>query len=262
MDAVWTELYTGDWIVTGNVAKVRVQQELRKLFDRRPGARVLDVGCIGPHPLEFWEPLMPGTDFHLTGVDVGGIEKGEEVARRRGWQDRVELRVGSGYQLASLFPPESFDVLVATQVLEHVARLDHFMAQVAAVLRPGGEAFFTLDSAHWLSRYTPAHPVRLAKNVVKKLLSVVGNERHYDLPWYDHEIAAACERAGLGVREVRYYNLPHLKQLHNSVLPAREKNDFMRRWMELEDRLNAVPEVRERGRGRFMVLYVHARKRG
>ncbi|HEY0026008.1 MAG TPA: methyltransferase domain-containing protein [Longimicrobium sp.] len=261
MTKPWPELYTGGWTVTGNVGKVKVQHELRSLIDRRPDLRVLDIGCIGPQPLDFWRPLLEGTSFHLTGVDVADIERGMAVVREQGWGSRVSLHTGSGYGLTDLFSPDSFDALVATQVLEHVARLDLFMKQVGTVVRPGGDVFFTLDSAHWLSRFTPSEPVRLAKNVVKKALSVVGRERHYDLPWFDHEVEAACRRAGLEVVSFGYYNIPELKYIYGQVLPPAERNAFAQRWFELEDALNARPEVRERARHCFLVLYVHARRR-
>jgi SAM-dependent methyltransferase len=256
------DLFAGPRPLTGNVAKVKVLHELDALFAARPGLRVLDVGCVGPQPLDFWAPLLDARTFHLTGVDVWGLERAEKVVRERGWGDRVTLREGSGYNVGSLFPRDSFDVVIATQVLEHVARLDLFMSQVAAVARPGAEIFFTLDSAHYLPRFTPARPVRLAKNVVKKGLSLAGRERHYDLPWMDHEVAAACARAGLPVVEARYYNTKDLKHIHNQVIPDEGKNDFMRRWYALEEALNDQPRVREQARSSFMVLYVHARRSG
>jgi hypothetical protein len=151
-------------------------------------------------------------------------------------------------------------VLVAMQVLEHVPRLPLFMRQASAILRSGGQAFFTVDSAHFRSRFDPRHPRRLAKNVVKKGLSLVRQERHYDLPWLDSEIAAAAEAAGLEIEVCNYYNLAAMKGLHNDLVPAEHKNSVLRTWVELEDRLNQSERVRTDARNLFFGLYFQVRK--
>jgi SAM-dependent methyltransferase len=258
----WTELFDGTWVVTGNVAKARAIEELHHLLDAHPDADVIDVGVVGMRPLEFWEPLLlTHPSLRVTGVDVADIERARVVADQRGWGDRVSLLHGSGYALAELFPPASFNVLVATQVLEHVSRLPLFMRQVGAVLRSGGQAFFTVDSAHFRSRFDPRYPLRLAKNLVKKGLSFVGDERHYDLPWLDREVASAAERAGLEVQVCNYYNLAPLKLIHNRLVPTEDKNAVLRRWLELEEALNESERVRLAARHMFSALYFQVTKR-
>ncbi len=260
-------LFDGPWVVDGNTAKVKVLSVLSVLMKgSRPqaveGSRsltVLDVGCAGLQPLHFWEPLVGRYPFHLTGVDVAGIDRAAAVVRERSWEHDVTLREGSGYRLITLFGRAAFDVVVATQVLEHTAGLDRLLGQVAGVLRPGGRAFFTVDSAHHRRRYEVRDPVRLLKNVAKKGLSLLGRERHYDLPWTAEELQTACRRAGMEVSAVRYYNLIPLKIVHNRVLPEAEQNGFMRRWFALEDALNdggAAARVRHL----FAAVYLETRK--
>jgi SAM-dependent methyltransferase len=258
----WPELYEGAWVVPGNVAKARAIEELHHLLEAHPEADVIDVGIVGNRPLEFWEPLLvTHPSLRLTGVDVAGIERARVVADQRGWSDRVSLVEGSGYALADLFPPASFDVLIATQVLEHVSRLPLFMRQVGGVLRCGGQAIFTVDSAHFRSRFDPRYPRRLAKNVVKKCLTVVGRERHYDLPWRDGEVAAAAEAAGLEVQVCNYYNVATLKLLHNRFVRSEDKNAVLHRWLELEEKLNESQRIRTEARHVFLGLYVQVVKR-
>jgi 2-polyprenyl-3-methyl-5-hydroxy-6-metoxy-1,4-benzoquinol methylase len=259
----WFELFGENCVITGNVAKVKV---LHKLYDRiANGSRmeVLDIGCVGPKPLEFWEPFLPyhGLRFHLTGIDVDGIERAREIAAQQGWNPAVALLQGSGYDLAALFTPHSFDIVVATQVLEHIARIIPFMEQVETVLKAGGEAFFTLDSGHWQPRFDIQDPVRLAKNIVKKSLGSLGNEKHYDLPWLDYELIAACDEVGLEVVECRYHNLPPLKWIHNHLLPPEKKNAFMRMWFDLEEFINADTVVRDKVKNYFLGIYLHVRKK-
>lgn len=246
--------------ITGNTAKVKVLQELSTLLAGGTIPRILDIGCVGPSPMQFWEQLLGRFAFQLVGVDVWGIEEATMILAQRGWEGQVSLRHGSGYSLNTLFEPESFDWVVATQVLEHVAQLPMFMNQVATALKPGGMAWFTLDSAHWRSRYDLREPVRLLKNVAKRGLSMFGNERHFDLPWHDHEVASACRAAGLEVMDVRYYNLAPLKFLHNRLVPDERKNQFMRMWFEMEEFINDVGPVRAKARHLFLGIFVHVRK--
>lgn len=259
-DLPWPELFTGPWTVTGNLAKAKVQQELYQRLARQPALRVLDVGCVGPLPFDLWEPLLTTLPIRLTGIDVAGIERAREVARRRGWEDRIALNTGSGYRLSRLFPADAFDLIVATQVLEHVAQPVPFLRELAACLAPGGEVFLTLDSAHWRSRYDLRHPLHILKNLVKRGAALVGNETHYDLPWRDNEVVSFAERAGLEVVACRYYNVAPLKFLHNHLLSPPRRNEFLRDWFSLEERLNEEAEVRSDGRGFFLNLFVHLRK--
>lgn len=76
--------------------------------DIPPGARVLEIGCAEADWLTPMKGLRP--DLHLTGVDHRGplTRPGADVLL----QDDI-LR-------ADLFPPASFDVIVATSVIEHV----------------------------------------------------------------------------------------------------------------------------------------------
>src|SRR6266850_3326700 len=129
----WHELYTGPWIVGGNVAKVKVVHELQRLIANGTANSILDIGIVGPQPLEFWEPLLEGysAQFHLTGIDVWGIDKARQVVEQHGWEKQVTLQQGSGYALQEIFGPKSFDLVVAMQVLEHIAQLPRFIQQVA-----------------------------------------------------------------------------------------------------------------------------------
>jgi len=261
----WPDLYTGSWIVGGNVAKVKVIHELHRcLSSSAPGtpASILDIGIVGPQPLEFWQPLLDAypRHFSLTGVDVWGIDRARQVVQQGGWEKQVTLHQGSGYALQELFAPDAFDFVVATQVLEHVAQLPRFLQQVVTVMRSGAEGFFTIDSAHYQSRFDVRFPVRLAKNLAKKGLSLAGNERHYDLPWADHEVVSLYERAGLKVLDCRYYNLDPVKFIHNHIIPEGRKNAFMKLWFDLEEFLNNDEAIARQLKHLLMALYVHVAK--
>jgi hypothetical protein len=96
--------------------------------------------------------------------------------------------------------------------------------------------------------------------LLKKGLSLIGHESHYDLPWHDAEVIGACEAAGLALVDCRYYNVHPLKFLHNHVVPSVHKNAFMSVWFALEEFLNELHEVRTAIKHFCMALYLHVRK--
>lgn len=90
---------------------------------------VLDLGCGTGRDYEFLRRLFPAIRYH--GLD---IEDSPEVQKRR----RDELSFFSYDGVNMPFPDQSFDVVFARQVLEHVRYPDDVVAEVERVLRPGG----------------------------------------------------------------------------------------------------------------------------
>jgi SAM-dependent methyltransferase len=101
----------------------------------RPGARVLDVGC-GPGTITVGmaERVAPG---HVTGLDAA-----EEVLREA-VRFAAQRRVGNvafvtGDVYALDFPDDTFDVVHAHQVLQHLADPVRALREMRRVCRPGG----------------------------------------------------------------------------------------------------------------------------
>jgi SAM-dependent methyltransferase len=131
----------------GNSAKLRLTLDLAGLASRQGPLRVLDVGCAGPEPLNLWQPFVPTRDLvDLVGVDVAGLDRTEARARELGLD--VELRRVSAYELTAAFGEASFDVVVSTQVLEHLHDWREALREIGRVLRRGGTFFVTCDSGH------------------------------------------------------------------------------------------------------------------
>ncbi|SSC23968.1 Methyltransferase type 11 [Klenkia terrae] len=98
----------------------------------RPGLDLLDVGCgPGTITVDLARRVAPG---RVLGVDVTEAPLAEARARVDG--EQVEFAVGDVYALD--LPDDSFDVVHAHQVLQHLTDPVAALREMARVCRPGG----------------------------------------------------------------------------------------------------------------------------
>ncbi len=158
-------------------------------FDSLAGLRVLDIGCGGGI---LCEPLA------RLGASIVGADPAERniaVARRHAAQSglAIDYRNNSAEALAQA--GETFDVVLAMEVVEHVTDVGAFIALAASMVKPGGLLFVaTLN--------------RTAKSFA---LAIVGAE--YILRWLPRgthqwdkfvtpdELEIAIEQAGLQISD-------------------------------------------------------------
>jgi SAM-dependent methyltransferase len=134
-------------LIRANPGKLRLSLDLAALVGAKRHLRVLDVGCAGPTPLNLWEPFGPLISrFELVGVDVAGLDRAAARARQLGVP--IALRTASALGLTNEFGRDAFDVVVSTQVLEHVRPWKAALTEMRDVLRPSGIMLLTCDSRH------------------------------------------------------------------------------------------------------------------
>ena len=114
---------------------------LAPAWERPPGTappRILDVGCGTGIVLEHLEPYGPATglDFSATAL---------EFCRKRG---ATRLVQGKGEHLP--FADDSFDVVTAFGVVEHIDDDRGALAEWCRVLKPGGHLVLLTSSYQWL----------------------------------------------------------------------------------------------------------------
>jgi 2-polyprenyl-3-methyl-5-hydroxy-6-metoxy-1,4-benzoquinol methylase len=120
--------------LTRDVAEKRVQARRliarlkRALGPRFEGARLLEVGCAAGALLT---NLAEHPELRIQGLEPDRVNA--EVARRR-LGDRIQI----GSLESVRFEPESFDVVYAEQVIEHVCEPAVFLRECRRVLAPGG----------------------------------------------------------------------------------------------------------------------------
>lgn len=100
----------------------------------RPGLDVLDVGCgPGTITVDLAQRVAPG---RVLGLDVSADPLGEARALAAREGVAVEFAVGDTYALD--LPDDSFDVVHAHQVLQHLTDPVAALREMARVCRPGG----------------------------------------------------------------------------------------------------------------------------
>jgi glycosyltransferase involved in cell wall biosynthesis len=114
-------------------------------LDRLPPSKILDLGCSSGLLAE----RLRRRGHHVTGVDM------HELAGILGRTDaffKADLNDGLPAEIGS-----DFEVVVAADVLEHLADPSQLLNQVRDVLSPGGTAVFCVPNiAHWYPRLRTA----------------------------------------------------------------------------------------------------------
>ena len=100
------------------------------------GREALDVGC----GLGFFSEALGRRGANITACDIGESLVARTVALAGG-----RGVVGDATKLLELFPPESFDLVVSSECIEHTSDPGAVIDGMSAVLRRGG----------WLSLSTP-----------------------------------------------------------------------------------------------------------
>jgi 2-polyprenyl-3-methyl-5-hydroxy-6-metoxy-1,4-benzoquinol methylase len=96
-----------------------------------PHVRVLDVGCDNG----YFAGQFLARGCRVVGIDLS--ESGIDVARRAHPAGRFEVLAADAHVLANLGEPP-FDLVISTEVVEHLYAPRPFMAGCVAALRPGG----------------------------------------------------------------------------------------------------------------------------
>lgn len=171
-------------------------------FDRlgvRDGARVLDLGCGGGrHAYEAWRRGATVVALDLDEQELKGVHY--VVDQMAGAGDLPHGRVGGPVcadALALPFREESFDCVVASEVLEHVWDDRGAIAELVRVLAPGGRMAVTV-------------PTRWPERVCWAL-----DRRYHDRPgghvriYRQHELELRLEAAGLYLRGSHHAHALH-----------------------------------------------------
>jgi SAM-dependent methyltransferase len=141
------------------------------------GKALLDVGCgRGLRLLE----------FRKLGFEVHGMDVLPDVVRYLNDELSIPTKCADVARLRHLYAENSFDVVTAFQLVEHVPHVDSLLDDCARIVRPGG----------WVVLATPLADSLQARLFGKRWINVTEAPRHVSLAT-KAGLRAAFSRAGL-----------------------------------------------------------------
>lgn len=154
-------------------------------LDSLAGLRILDIGCGGGI---LCEPLAR---LGATMVGVDPVAGNIAAARHHGAATGLAIDYRCATAEAMAAAGEAFDVVLAMEVIEHVADVDAFVAACAALLRPGGLLFVST-----INRTLKSYALLIV--AAEHILRWIPRGTHqWDKFITPDELETACGRSGL-----------------------------------------------------------------
>lgn len=125
------EFYEEDWKRQNPLDKATLEADMKEVVKYAFG-KVLDVGCGDGTILN--ELLKTDSVDRISGIDVS--ERAIKIAKKKFPQIRNFIKQGSITKIP--FPTGTFDVVICTQVIEHVLDTKKVMSEMRRVLKQGG----------------------------------------------------------------------------------------------------------------------------
>lgn len=157
-----------------------------------PPARVLDVAAAqGNFTLALAEQ----------GYDVTWNDLRFNLAdyvRQKYERGQVTYQPGNAFALSF---PALFDVVLATEIIEHVAHPDEFLSQLAKLVRPGGQAVITTPNGGYFRNNLPRFSDCADPSVYEsKQFGPDGADHIFLL--HEDELTALAQKSGWHIREL------------------------------------------------------------
>lgn len=115
-------------------------------FPLAPGDRVLDLGCgAGRHAFECYRRGAQVVALDQNGEEIREVAKWFAAMKEAGEApEGATATAMEGNALALPFPDESFDVVIISEVMEHIPDDKGVLAEMVRVLKPGGRIAVTV----------------------------------------------------------------------------------------------------------------------
>jgi SAM-dependent methyltransferase len=192
----------------------------------RPGMRILDVGCYDGYLLR---ELGRRCETEGVGIDISAHALG--LARSLAGGERSRLVLSGAVPLP--FASDVFDVIVCSEILEHLPDLDGALTEIARVLVRGGRVYATMPNA--LDQVWP--PLRA---ICRRVDRTEGHLRRMSREGFlglmrDHGLeATATQYRGFAASALWYSLLiyrPQVKRQAVSLVSGESVPSRMLRWL-------------------------------
>lgn len=137
------------------------------------GKRVLDMGC----GTGYGSSILAGAAAHVTGADIS--EAAIRTAQARYGEAAGNLEYVRADCYALPFEDDSFDVVVANEIIEHVDDHDRFVAEARRVLAPGGLFLVSTPNKPVYNRYKLPNVFHVSEMDIGQFRSLLGG-------YFDH----------------------------------------------------------------------------
>lgn len=127
-----------------------------------PRGRLLEIGAAGGYQAALLAP-------HFAAVEA--VDLPQSIPHRAA---AFPVKPYDGRRLP--FADHSFDVVFSSNVLEHIAHVEAFQAEIRRVLKPGGRAVHVLPSASWRLWTIATHYLDLPARALARLRGASGDD--------------------------------------------------------------------------------------
>lgn len=160
----------------------------------------------------------------------------------------MEFRPGNVFDLDFV---DFFDVVLITEVIEHVAHPDQFLQKVRSMVKPGGFVVMTTPNGEYFRNTLPKFSDCPDASVFESVQFKPNSDGHIFLLHHD-EILWLANSANMELREIRYFNNP----LSSGFIKTEALLRTLPRWMV--DRLEAAGSYLPLGIQRKLCVHVAA----
>jgi len=177
----------------------RRRETLRLLTEvLAPGARILDIAAAQGN----FSLALAELGFDVTWNDL----RAELADYVRLKQDRgkIEFAAGNAFELTF---PSLFDAVLITEIIEHVAHPDDFLAKAAALVRPGGYIVMTTPNGGYFKNRLPRFSECADPAAFESMQFKPNADGHIFLLHAD-EIEPLAQGAGLAVEKIALFTSP------------------------------------------------------
>ena len=202
--------------MTRNEADMAFKKRVQTVFewvDPRPGSLILDVPCGRGFYLNMFDYAAPEAVIVGADLDWDVLEKAQ---RNTAHIDDQAIHGASIYSLP--YPSDTFDAVILSEVLEHLADDVAGLREVLRVLKPGGIVAITVPNANYPFWWDPIN------KTLETLFNTHIGEGVFAGLWANHhrlyerdQLRRAAEVAGFEVVEERAFTHHSFPFIHNLV---------------------------------------------
>lgn len=178
-------------------SRPRYEYTLSLALDQERG-RVLDLGCSPGH----LSMALVKAGFEVQGLDLNAVWLAKYAP---GWPERLRITQTNIEQDPMPFPSNSFDLVIFTEVLEHIAITDPcvILGEIRRVLRPGGRMLLSTPNVANLSNVVA---LIQGDNVFWPPAMFYGSVDRHNREYTPAELLQLVERAGFARYALGYMN--------------------------------------------------------